>query len=205
MIYYKKNIESMEMRNKINFVNCLVGAKSSNMISTISNYGAENISIFSSVIHLGSNPALIGFLIRPQDNILTDTYRNIIEVKQYGINSISTNMIKNAHYTSKKYKKNESEFELCAIEKEYIDKYPIPFSLDSKIKIGLKYIEEKEIINKCKLIVGEVELIKVDTEYVNNDGIIDFNKINATCITGSSTYNKIEKIDQLAYMRKTIK
>ena len=203
MIINKKNIKNLELRYKVNLINSVVGGKSANLIGTKSNNGSENISIFSSIIHLGSNPPLVGFIIRPQDERLTDTYRNILETKRYTINSISKSMIKNSHYTSKKYEPNQSEFDICGIEKEYIDAFSAPFALDSRIKIGLTFIEEKEIINKCRLIVGTIELIKIDSNNIEIDGSVDFEKIDGVCITGASTYNEVKKIVDMPYIKKT--
>ena len=67
----------------------------------------------------------------------------------------------------------------------------------------MTFIEEKEIINKCKLIVGAIDLIKIDSDSIETDGSIDFEKIDGVCITGSSTYNGIKKIVDMPYMKKT--
>jgi flavin reductase (DIM6/NTAB) family NADH-FMN oxidoreductase RutF len=42
-----------------NLINSCTGYKSANLIATKSEDGAVNVAIFSSITHLGSNPALI--------------------------------------------------------------------------------------------------------------------------------------------------
>jgi flavin reductase (DIM6/NTAB) family NADH-FMN oxidoreductase RutF len=50
---------------RLNLINSCTGYKSANLIATKSEDGAVNVAIFSSITHLGSNPALIGFIVRP--------------------------------------------------------------------------------------------------------------------------------------------
>ena len=49
---------------RLNLVNCVTGYKSANLIGTISTEGIQNVAIFSSVTHLGTEPPLIGFILR---------------------------------------------------------------------------------------------------------------------------------------------
>ena len=46
---------------RINLINSCSGYKSANLIGTKSVDGITNVAIFSSVTHIGSNPALLGF------------------------------------------------------------------------------------------------------------------------------------------------
>ena len=64
--HIKKNeFENLDSFYRSNLVNSVVGIKQANLIGTISKSGITNLAIFSSVVHLGSNPALIGFFNRP--------------------------------------------------------------------------------------------------------------------------------------------
>ena len=200
MIINKKDINKLDKVYKINLINSIIGAKSANLVSTLSDEGVDNIAVFSSVIHLGSNPPLIGFIVRPQESRITDTYRNIKYLKQYGICSISSKMIDKSHLTSKKTPSNESEYKLFDIEKDYIDNFPVPFAKESQIKIGLNFIEEMFIVNKCRLIVGEVEIIKINSS-IAKSGNLNFDKLDGITITGISTYNKIKNPIEMPYVK----
>tara|TARA_Y100000768_G_C23982801_1_gene686880 strand:+ start:1969 stop:2577 length:609 start_codon:yes stop_codon:yes gene_type:complete len=200
MIINKKDINRLDKSYKINLINSIVGAKSANLVSSLSRQGVDNIAVFSSVIHLGSTPPLVGFIIRPQETRITDTYRNIKYLKRYGISSISSKMIAKSHLTSKKTESAESEYELFNIEKDYIDNFPVPFAKESQIKIGLKFIEEKFIVNKCRLIVGEVEIVKINSSITKN-GNLNFEKDDGITITGISTYNKIKDPIEMPYVK----
>ena len=85
-----------------------------------------NIAIFSSLVHLGSKPPLLGLITRP-NSVPRHTYTNIIESKFYTINHVSDNIIERAHMTSAKFNRDESEFEKCDLEKEYIDDFHAPY------------------------------------------------------------------------------
>ena len=200
MIINKKDINKLDKVYKINLINSIIGAKSANLVSTLSDEGVDNIAVFSSVIHLGSNPPLIGFIVRPQESRITDTYRNIKYLNQYGICSISSKMIDKSHLTSKKTPSNESEYKLFDIEKDYIDNFPVPFAKESQIKIGLNFIEEKFIVNKCRLIVGEVEIIKINSS-ITKSGNLNFEELDGITITGISTYNKIKNPIEMPYVK----
>ena len=75
------NLEDIKAFSKIyrlNMINSVTGYKSANMIGTKSNSGRENVAIFSSITHLGSDPALLHFTLRP-NTVPRDTYKNIKE------------------------------------------------------------------------------------------------------------------------------
>ncbi len=76
----RPEIEKMGRIERLNLVNSCTGYKSANLIASISNDGKTNVAIFSSVTHLGSDPALIGFILRPT-TVPRNTYKNI---KEYG-------------------------------------------------------------------------------------------------------------------------
>ena len=55
----KMAIQNTERIRRLNIINSISGIKPANLIGTSSNSGQSNLSIFSSVIHLGSDPALV--------------------------------------------------------------------------------------------------------------------------------------------------
>ena len=74
--FTSEEIEGFESRFRAKLVNSLTGLKPINLIGTVDNSGNENLSLVSSVVHLGSSPPLIGLFIRP-DNVRRDTIENI--------------------------------------------------------------------------------------------------------------------------------
>ena len=79
MQHYSKNqIELMEKIFRLNLINSCTGYKSANLLGTISKENIENLAVFSSITHLGSNPSLLGFIVRPTI-VPRDTYKNIMD------------------------------------------------------------------------------------------------------------------------------
>ena len=142
MNYFNKEaINSLEHLYKINLINSCAGYKSANLIATKSTDAITNLAIFSSVIHLGSSPPLLGFILRPT-TVPRNTYQNIMETGYFTINHIHENILKDAHHTSAKYDKSVSEFDVTDLETAYKDKFYAPFVKNSPIQLGMKYIEE---------------------------------------------------------------
>ena len=130
----KSDIEGFEKIYRLNLINSISGIKPANLIGTRSLKQIDNVAIFSSVVHLGSNPAQLGFIMRPQSNKFSDTFKNIKDTGCYTINHIHADLIKRAHYTSAKLRSEESEFETMNIEKEFIKDFYAPFVKESFVQ-----------------------------------------------------------------------
>ncbi|EGU57164.1 flavin reductase domain protein FMN-binding protein, partial [Vibrio nigripulchritudo ATCC 27043] len=100
--YSKSDIGEMEDRFRARFINSLSGYKSANLIGTIDNNGQHNLSIVSSVFHLGANPPLLGMIVRPH-SVSRHTLENIVETGHYTINSVCREVYQQAHQTSARY------------------------------------------------------------------------------------------------------
>lgn len=186
--FTNKDISELNHIYKINMVNSLSGYKSANLIGTKSNEGKENVAVFSSVIHLGSNPPILGFIVRPT-TVPRDTYKNIKETGYYTINHIAESFIKNAHHTSAKYNSEISEFDMTELIATYLDDFKAPFISQSPIKIAMKYIEEYHIkANNVIMIVGEIQSVTIEEGLLQEDGFIDLSKGNIVAINGLDGY-----------------
>ena len=87
------DLESMEQRFRTNFINSISGFKSVALIGTTDSKSQTNLAIFSSIIHIGANPPLLGFVVRP-DSVERHTLENILETKEYTINFINEAIFK---------------------------------------------------------------------------------------------------------------
>ncbi len=198
----KADIKAMEKIRRLNIINSITGIKPANLIGTISNEGHTNLAIFSSIIHLGSNPALIGFVSRPDQKVPRHTLQNIMENGYYTINHIHEPFIEMAHYTSAKFDKEESEFQHCKFTAEYLPDFKAPFVKESQLKIGMKFLEKLPIkANGTILMIGEVEHILVPDNCLDEKGYIDLSIINDVGIGGLNSYYKLEKIANFPYAR----
>lgn len=198
----KEQIQELERIYRLNLINSITGIKPANLIGTRSKDGIPNVAIFSSVVHLGSNPALIGMVFRPQAANMFDTYRNILETEQYTINHVSLSKTENAHFTSAKFEAEESEFEKCGFTEEYVNGFQAPFVKESSIKLGLKLQEMIPIeLNGTILAIGSVEHLFVPDEVLSQNGFIDLGKAESAGISGVNSYYKVEKLADYPYAK----
>lgn len=201
MHYSKKDLENLDRVARLKLINSVTGIKPANLIGTIDKNGKTNLAIFSSVIHLGSNPALIGFISRPKTEDSGHTFTNIKETGYYTINHIHPEFIKNAHYTSGKFKQEISEFNRCGLSEEYLADFKAPFLKESKFKMGLTFKEKIDIkLNDTFLVIGEiVELFIPNSIKLEKD--IDLENTNAVGISGLNTYYSFTKLEQHPFVR----
>lgn len=199
-----ENILAFEKLYRTNFVNSLSGFKSANLIGTISKEGKTNLAIFSSVIHVGANPPLMGLLMRPV-SVERHTYNNIKEIDYFTINHINKDIFKQAHQTSARYEKDISEFDACGLTPEFTETIKAPYVKESKIKIGLKFVEEQEIkSNGTVFMVGEIVEVILPDDFVLSDGFIDVEKAGTIAISSLDSYHETKKIARLSYAKPGI-
>ncbi len=198
----KSEIEGLDKVKRLNMINSVTGIKPANLIGTASALLQTNLAIFSSVVHLGSNPALMGFIIRPVGEVPRHTYENILATGVYTINAIPQNMIEGAHRTSAKYDRSVSEFEECGFTEEYLEGFAAPFVQESPLKLGMKYVETIPIpINGTSLVIGAVEYLIVADEAVAENGYINLETLHLAGISGLNNYYSLEKIGEFPYAR----
>ena len=198
----KEQIQQTSRIKRLNIINSITGVKPANLIGSISENGHSNLAIFSSIVHLGSNPALLGFILRPQHEVRRDTYDNIMQTKYYTINHFSSDYVENAHYTSAKFDKEDSEFERCKFTEEYLFDFDAPFVKESRVKIGLKLEEMLPIkLNKCVMVIGSIQHLWVDDVAVEDDGQINLELLDDVGIGGLNSYYKLKRIAQFPYAR----
>ncbi len=196
-----EDIQNMQKIERLNFINTITGFKSANLIGTIDEDGNENLAIFSSVTHLGSNPPIFGFITRPV-HVPRHTYLNIKSNGYFTINHVQENFVERAHQTSAKYEADESEFEKCDFKAIYHEDFPAPFVAESSVQIGLKFVEEQPIkYNETILVVGEVQIISVPENAKQQDGFIDLQALGTVTISGLDSYLKTQKLNRFSYAR----
>ena len=203
MHYTKQDIQELDRVSKIKIMNSVTGIKPANLIGTINNEAQTNVAVFSSVVHLGSAPALLGFVVRPTSEVPRHTYNNIMENGCYTINHIHPEFAENAHYTSAKFKAEVSEFTACKLTEEYISGFKAPFVKESNFKMGLRFKQAIDIpLNNTILMIGEIEhLIVPENAFVAND--VDLEATNSIGISGLNSYYSLKKIDRYPYARVT--
>ncbi len=202
MHWTKQELEGIEKIRRLNIINSITGIKPANLIGTISDVGELNLAIFSSIIHLGSSPALIGFVSRPSEEVPRHTLENIQQNGHYTINHVHEFFVEKAHYTSAKFSRKTSEFEECKLTPEFLADFKAPFVKESQIKMGMKFLEAIPInINKTVLIIGQIQHLMIPDEVVSEEGYIDLADANSVGISGLNTYYSFKKVGTFPYAR----
>lgn len=200
----RSEIEAMDRITRLNLINHMSGYKSANLIGTKSLDGYSNLSIISSVMHLSSSPALVGFMQRPA-TVPRHTYTNIKETGFYTINHVHEDITDHAHFTSAKFEKEESEFDHCGLSEEYFEGYAVPFVKESNIKMAVRYLNTYEITeSRTFLVVGAIESVFLQKDALKADGQIDLNRLGSVAISGLNNYHRATQLASYAYARPDI-
>lgn len=195
------NILDFEQRYRATFINSLSGFKSVNLIGTKDRDNNENLAIFSSVVHIGANPPLIGFIVRP-DSVDRHTLTNILTTQSYTLNHINDNIFNKAHQTSARYPKEESEFEAVGLTPEYKNECFAPFVKESNVQIEMEFKEKVDLkINGTSLIIGQIKSIHLPLKAIQEDGFIDLEQLNTITCSGLDSYHKTQQLNRLSYAK----
>lgn len=191
----------MPTRHLARFVNSLSGFKSANLIGTQDDTGQSNLAIFSSVLHLGASPALVGFVMRP-DNGARHTLDNIISTTHYTINQVSTDFYRGAHQSAARYPKDQSEFIHSGLSTSYIDNVNAPFVNESRLKYAVKLKEIMPIsLNNTQFIIGEITHVICEKNAIQDDGYIDIEALETVCVSGLDSYHTSKRLARLSYAK----
>ena len=199
--YSRTDLLEFPKRFRAQLVNSLSGYKSANLVGTKSARGQENLSIMSSVVHLGSDPALLGMVMRPP-SVPRHTYENIVATKIYTLNAVTATMARAAHQTSARYLPNESEFEATQLEPVYREGWNAPFVGGSPVQLGIRLVEDVEIKhNNTRLIIGAVEQIYLADGLQQPDGFVNLSTAGVVSVGGLDAYHLPELAFRLSYAK----
>ncbi len=196
-----ENIKTWERFYRANFINCLSGFKTASLIGTVNAAGQPNLAIFSSVVHLGSDPALIGFINRPLA-AAPHTINNIESTGVYTINHVLPSFADKAHQSSAKYPAEVNEFEAVGLESQFLDHIKAPFVLESKVKYALSLVEIVPIkYNQTFLVIGSITDVLIDTTLIQQDGFVNLQEASSTLCLGVDAYFTAEGFARYGYAK----
>lgn len=184
-----------------NVVNSLSGFKSVSLIGTANAHGQSNLAIFSNIVHLGADPALVAFVNRPRD-ASTHTIANIEATGVYTINHIHEEIVAQAHQTSAKYAIDESEFDKTGLQSEWIESCKAPFVRQSRVRYAMKL---EEIIpikqNGTYFVIGAITDIHLPSDALLADGFLDLEKTGSLASLGIDGYCKASMLARYKYAK----
>ncbi len=204
-IYSDSLIQSWERFYRANFINSLTGFKSVSLVGTADKTGQTNLGVFSSIVHIGSDPALVGYINRPR-SAAPHTLANIESTEVYTINHIHPSYLEKAHQASAKYAAEISEFDEIGLTTEFEKAISAPFVKESRVKYALSLQEIIPIpLNETFLVIGKIEMVKLDDNYVSPDGFIDLHRADTICSNGIDSYYLTQPVGRFQYAKPGIK
>ncbi len=204
-IFTAADLDQMPRFTRANLINCLTGIKPAILIGTTSVDGVSNLGLFSSVFHLGADPALIGFVQRPLTTY-SHTYKNILASGVYTMNHVTSDRIAEAHHTSAKFGDNESEFAACGFGEKFIAPFNAPFVGGSPVQFGLRFVREIFIPeNDTRLIIGSVEIISVDERVLSEDGNLELDRAESVGVAGLESYYALRRLAKFGYAKPGVR
>ncbi|QOL25134.1 flavin reductase family protein [Thalassotalea sp. LPB0316] len=202
--FSQTELQALAKRYRAQLINSLSGFKSANLIATKDNDGQTNLAIFSSVVHLGASPALVGFIMRP-DSVERHTLENIRQTGSYTINHVTDKIHKAAHQTSARYPKQVCEFKATGLTPLYERDIWPPFVEESPIRYSVSLRDILPIeLNNTMMVIGEITDIFVSESAIQQDGYIDIEGLNTLALSGLDSYHKSERLARLSYAKPDI-
>ena len=196
-----EQLMEMEQRQRAHLINSIGGFKSVALIGSIDLQGQTNVAIFSSIVHIGSNPPLLSFIMRP-DSVERHTLANILETGFYTINHINAQIYEQAHQTSARYPKSMSEFDATGLTPQFKNDFVAPFVEESQIQLAMEFKERLDItINQTIMIIGEVKAIHFPTDCLAPDGFMNIEKAGTITVAGLDSYHTTQPLQRLPYAK----
>lgn len=192
-------LAQLPSRQRATLINNLCGLRSANLIAT-RGAATTNLAIFNSVIHLGSDPALIGIVFRPL-TVERHTYDNIKEFKSFTVNAVSESIVAKAHQTSAKYPETVSEFEAVGLTPLYREETHLPFVAESPIQLLCSYSQEHVLENGCVLLTARIESVYMQQSALDTDMFIDHGRAHTMAIGGLDAYYRVTLEGRYAYAK----
>ncbi|PDS22316.1 flavin oxidoreductase [Flavobacterium branchiophilum] len=197
----QKMLLDMEQQQKVQFINSVIGFKSVCLIGTQNKAQQTNVAIFSSLIHIGSNPPLFGIVFRP-NTVERHTLENILNTGCYTINHIHEQMHQQAHQTAARYDRNTSEFDATGLTPEYKNDFFAPFVQESRVQLAMELRDKITLsINNTELIIGEIKEMYFPEAGLQKDGFLDIEQLGTITCSGLDSYHKTTQIARWSYAK----
>jgi flavin reductase (DIM6/NTAB) family NADH-FMN oxidoreductase RutF len=195
------DIQAWDRFYRANFVNSLSGFKPVSLIASVNKEGRHNLAVFSNIVHIGADPAMVGFINRPRE-AAPHTIRNIEETGTYTINHIRSEFVAQAHQTSAKYPDGVSEFEEVGLTPEFKVDFAVPFVRESHVQYAMELFEVIPLrMNNTFLVVGKLQHAFVEKEALKEDGFLELSSSGTMVSLGLDAYYETTPHSRYAYAK----
>ena len=196
-----ESLKRMPSRRRAALVNSLSGFKSANLVGTADANGHCNLAIMSSVVHLGSDPALLGLIVRPGGDE-RHTLANILANGCYSLNHVHADIVAEAHQTAARYAQHTSEFEATGLTPQWWPDFPAPLVAEANVKMAMQLREHHPLeINGTHFLIGEVMAVELPDVAVGEDGAVDLTIADSVALSGLDSYHRAQLHKRMAYAK----
>lgn len=195
------NFQNLAQRYRTTLVNSVAGFKALNLVGTVSQDGKTNLAVFNSIFHVGANPPLLGMVVRP-DSVDRHTLKNIEDSKLFTLNHVTRDIYRQAHQTSARYGKEESEFDATGLGVFYDESCEAPMVAESPVKMIL-HLEEiiRVKSNDTIIVIGAIQKMFLPETTLGEDGFVDLNKAGSITVAGLDAYYETRLLERLPYAK----
>lgn len=161
--------------------------------STIDEQGRPNLAPFSFYNAFGVNPSTLIFSPsrRGRDNSTKDTYENLKKIPEVVLNVVTYNMVQQTSLSSTDYEAGVNEFMksgLTPVKSVMIKPFRVresPLQFECKVR---DIIETGGKAGSANLVICEIVYIHIDKEILDEDGLINQDKIDLVGRMGRDHY-----------------
>lgn len=166
--------------------------------STIDKEGNPNLSPFSFFNVFSANPPIMIFspARRVRDNTVKHTLENVEAIKEVVINVVNYDMVHQASLSSTEYAKGINEFDkagLTMLASDVVKPFRVaesPIQFECKVNDVIKLGTEGGAGN---LVICEVVKFHITEEVLDDNQVIDQEKLDLVARAGGSYYNRAKK------------
>lgn len=193
-------LQAWDRFKRANFVNSLSGFRPVSLIATTDSQGISNLGVFSNIVHLGADPALIAFVNRPRE-AAPHTIRNIEAHGLYTINHIHPAFVEKAHQCSAKYPDGVNEFEAVGLTPDYKGEFRVPYVTESMVQLGMELSEIIPMRNGTFLVIGSLVHAYVAEAAIGPDGFINLAQTDSLVSLGLDAYYQAAPLQRFTYAK----
>ena len=192
------DVKSLSLGQLTGFLQGAVAPRPIAFASTIDKKGNPNLSPFSFFNVFSINPPIVVFSPsrRVRDNSIKHTLVNCQETKEVVINMVNYQMVEQMSLSSTEYPEGVNEFikaGFAMIPSEVVKPFRVgesPVQLECKVNQIISLGSEGGAGN---LVICEVIKIHISEKILNENGVIDQNKIDLVSRLGGNWYSRSNK------------
>lgn len=163
--------------------------------STVDKEGNVNLSPFSYFNIFSINPPIMIFSPNRsgRDGSTKHTHQNVLEVPEVVINIVNYPMVEQMSLASTSYDKGVNEFQKAGFTQIESTKVKPPRVAEAPVSIECSVTEVIELADTPgagNLILAKVELVHVNTDYLDADGNLDTQKLDLVGRMGGNWYTR---------------